>query len=172
MKTCSVLGCTRAIRCKGVCPRHYGKLLKYGDASAGFTHQEPFNKPGDGYLNPLGYVILTKDRKAKGEHVRVAEAALGKPLPPGAEVHHWNEIRSDNRPENLVICPSTEYHKLLHMRAKARDSCGNADWRRCYFCKTYDDPKNLYINGANCHHRVCKSINESSRVRSRSAKPA
>lgn len=38
------------------------------------------------------------------EHILIAEKALGKHLPDKAEVHHVNEIKTDNRNENLVIC--------------------------------------------------------------------
>jgi len=53
------------------------------------------------------------------EHVAVAERALGYHLPPKAQVHHVNEMPSDNRPCNLVICEDIGYHKLLHARMRA-----------------------------------------------------
>jgi hypothetical protein len=48
------------------------------------------------------------------EHVGAAEVALGHPVPKGWEVHHINEIKVDNRPENLVVCQSRRLHVLLH----------------------------------------------------------
>jgi hypothetical protein len=50
------------------------------------------------------------------EHILVVEAALGKYLPTGAVVHHVNGVRTDNRPDNLVICQDNNYHFLLHNR--------------------------------------------------------
>lgn len=52
------------------------------------------------------------------EHVLIAERALGKPLPPRAQVHHVDGDRRNNTPSNLVICQSQSYHSLLHVRMK------------------------------------------------------
>lgn len=64
----------------------------------------------DGYVS-----IRTEPGRHVREHVVVAERALGHRLPLGAEVHHFNENRSDNRNRNLVICQDVAYHRLLHM---------------------------------------------------------
>jgi hypothetical protein len=91
------------------------------------------------------------------EHILVAEVALGKLLPDGAAVHHFNENRGDNNNINLIVCDSKSYHNLLHMRQRAYYECGNVHWRRCPFCKQYDDPLNLYSKGKNCWHRKCNN---------------
>lgn len=92
------------------------------------------------------------------EHVVVAEKALGKPLPPGAEIHHVNENRADNRHRNLVVCESYAYHALLHQRTRAFRECGHAGWLKCRYCKTYDAPENLYVepHRRRGEHRSCK----------------
>jgi len=113
-----------------------------------------------------GYLILTKsDRKRQPilEHILVAEKALGKQLPKGAVVHHANEVKTDNTPSNLVICPNSPYHELLHQRLRAWKACGHASWRKCNYCKEYDEPKNLRISPKNgsAHHPSC--INSYSR---------
>lgn len=36
------------------------------------------------------------------EHVAIAERILGRRLPLGVQVHHVNEVTTDNRHENLV----------------------------------------------------------------------
>lgn len=77
------------------------------------------------------------------EQVLVAEKALGCYLPEGCEVHHVNFVKTDNRNTNLVICDSSSYHQILHTRTRAFIACGNANWRKCSFCKEYDDPKSV-----------------------------
>jgi hypothetical protein len=85
------------------------------------------------------------DSHPVAEHILIAEKALGKKLPPGVEIHHVNELKKDNRPENFVICPDHAYHALLHRRQKAFDASGHYDWVKCCHCKTHDDPKNLTV---------------------------
>lgn len=57
--------------------------------------------------------------------VRIAEAALGHPLPTGAEVHHVDGNRKNNARSNLVICQDREYHLLLHKRQRLLRCGGN-----------------------------------------------
>lgn len=66
---------------------------------------------------PSGYVTVYAPGhpKARGnrvfEHVIVAEAKLGRFLLPDECVHHINEIRDDNRPENLEVLTRAEHVK-------------------------------------------------------------
>jgi hypothetical protein len=134
---CSVDGCGNQQEKRGYCDKHYRRIQRKGTIE---TVRQP---PGGLVRMAGGYVTRRVDGEKKLEHVRIAERALGKPMPVGAEVHHVNEQTSDNRPENLVICPDREYHMLLHARQRAQDACGNANWRHCCYCKQYDDPSNM-----------------------------
>lgn len=87
-----------------------------------------------------GYVVVrTFDHPPNryvGEHVLIAEKALGKHLPQGVVVHHANRIRGDNRNGNLVICQDNAYHQILHARMRIRDAGGNPNTDRfCSVCK-------------------------------------
>jgi HNH endonuclease len=88
-----------------------------------------------------GYVAVPSSGiYPKYEHRLIAERALGKLLPKGAEVHHVNGIKCDNRPENLVVCPDNKYHMLLHQRQIIYEICGNANYKHCKFCKIWHHP--------------------------------
>lgn len=109
-----------------------------------------------------GYEVLRLPVRKKGVirwHIVVAEKALGRQLPKGAVVHHANEIRHDNRPSNLVICPDRAYHHLLHQRLRAKKICGHVNWLRCGHCKKYDRPENMFIypHKHQGYHRTCAS---------------
>jgi hypothetical protein len=84
------------------------------------------------------------------EHILIAEKALGKPLPQKAQIHHYT-------PDQLVICQNQAYHRLLHQRQRAFNSCGHANWRKCPYCKHYDDPEKLNFIGRHAHHLQCKN---------------
>ena len=105
-------------------------------------------------------------------HTLIAEKILGRRLPVGVEVHHVDGNGKNNNHNNLVICPSAAYHKLLHRRTEAFEACGNANWFPCVFCKRYDDPNNLnlYIpkdqTSPRANHAIC-STNYSRKRRER-----
>lgn len=143
MSTCRIPDCDRQSISRQLCTLHYQRLRNSGD-----PEKMRRRANGCGHLHSQGYV---KIREAGGPqrraHIVIAERALGHALPAGAEVHHVNEIKSDNRPENLVICPSRAYHKLLHLRIDALKACGNATWRKCKVCHQHDDPANLTSYG-------------------------
>ena len=46
-------------------------------------------------------------------HRRVAEIVSGKPIPPGYEVHHVNQDKLDNDPDNLQVLTKEE-HQVIH----------------------------------------------------------
>ena len=85
----------------------------------------------------------------------IAENVLGKKLPRGAVVHHVDGNNLNNTNSNLVICQDQRYHVLLHTRQRAVDAGCPPHWRRCHFCKEYDDPELMNKNGRSYRHLAC-----------------
>ena len=49
------------------------------------------------------------------EHIIIAEKKLGRKLNDGECVHHLNEVRNDNREENLIVFKTVADHTAFHM---------------------------------------------------------
>lgn len=105
---CIIEGCSKKVLAKGLCSKHY--IRKYRNGHTNLVRPQS---------NSSGYVSVQVDGFPVHEHVYLAEKALGKRLPHGAQVHHMNENRSDNYTYfNLVVCPNQRYHALLHKRMR------------------------------------------------------
>ena len=65
---------------------------------------------GGTYLDPFGYRHIQTPTGYRLEHRMVMEQMIGRPLLPAEVVHHRNEQRADNRPENLQLFENAGQH--------------------------------------------------------------
>jgi hypothetical protein len=86
----------------------------------------------DRWVDPKGYVFVKCDpdhpnAKSKygwiAEHVLVMSELLGRPLRPGESVHHRNNIKHDNRADNLEL-----WHTHQPKGARVEDTVRWARW--------------------------------------------
>jgi hypothetical protein len=78
--------------------------IKYGIGHHSYKHG----------LNGNGYIRTTINKKRVITHRAIAEQIIGRPLLKKEIVHHVNEIKTDNRPENLWIFPDQIAHGKFH----------------------------------------------------------
>lgn len=102
------------------------------------------------------------------EHIVVAEKALGRFLHERSEVHHFNEDKSNNCNQNLVICEDRSYHFLLHQRARAFKACGIPSALKCWICKQWE--KDPHREDGKFVHKSCNKIYKANRYRASRAR--
>jgi len=96
-----------------------------GKKGAQAKERNPNWKGGINY-STSGYIkILLPDHPkadSKGyvyEHIVVAEKKLGRPLLSGEKVHHLDENKHNNDPNNISVLPSTRHHRYFHRKIKS-----------------------------------------------------
>lgn len=163
---CRLDGCSKLSESRGMCAMHYERWRKYGDPAIIKQRQNH-----TGCSTGTGYWHTQIDGRRIQDHVRIAETVLGRRLPKGAVVHHADQDPMNNAPSNLVICPSTAYHALLHTRLRAMEACGNPSWRKCWICKKHDDPDAMAevkrSNGSYFYHLSCVRRRHAEKVTAR-----
>jgi hypothetical protein len=99
------------------------KEIKWGnDARKGSGNP---NFTGGKYMDDKGYLrVLVPDHPFNNagyvyEHRLVIEAILGRYLQPWETIHHINEIKLDNRKENLFLTTIPE-HSIIHREGKRK----------------------------------------------------
>ncbi len=87
-----------------------GKYLPSGGRTTDKDGYVLIRVHGHPYANSTGYIR---------EHRLVMEEQIGRYLSPDEVVHHLNEVKDDNRPENLQLYRSNADHKREDMRGNS-----------------------------------------------------
>lgn len=99
-----------------------------------------------------------RNRQYVFEHILVVEKALGHVLPPGAVVHHINQVRDDNRLENLQVMKSDQEHREFHHRLNVLKAGGDPETQRiCCGCKVLKGFGEFYPGTGRRFHSICKA---------------
>ena len=165
MSSCAIEGCLDSRKGgRGLCGKHYTKWRKYGDPLFG---KENKHRHGEGCLTSTGYWRMSNNGERKKQHLFIIEKALGKKIPPGSVTHHIDGDKLNNKNNNLILCDSIAYHSFIHLRMRALNHSGHANYRFCLYCKKWDDPKNnmFFAKSRESFHRECRNKYESNRRR-------
>jgi len=114
-----------------------------------------------------GYVHIYTIDGFKPRALLVAEKALGKPIKRPAMIHHVNENKLDDDPQNLVVCQDKAYHNTIHKRTRAYKATGYVYWRKCSICKTWGPPK-MFVSTLTIH---LKCNNDANRIKRKKYAP-
>lgn len=118
----------------------------------------PANKRWTGarWPGPKGYILVTAgtpgQRRPLLEHRVVWEAAYG-PIPQGAQIHHKNHDRADNRLENLELIASKSLHSFIHGGVKILGRWSR-EYDACKGCGTTDRDHAALGYCYSCYNRV------------------
>ena len=95
------------------------RLQKYNVIRPATGHEGRNGKNGTVYIHGYPMLYLPNHKRAKKngyvfEHIVVAEAMLGRSLTDSEVVHHIDEDKTNNNPDNLMIFTNNQEHVRFH----------------------------------------------------------
>lgn len=106
---CTIAGCKRIVRYKTpkpLCQLHWRRW--HNDKS---FNLQVWYKPS---INHNGYIRINIGGKRILEHRYIMEKYIDRPIKKNESVHHLNEIKTDNRIENLKLMTNSKHTKRYH----------------------------------------------------------
>lgn len=162
---CSEPGCERPAFARGVCNAHYQWRKKRGLVDALPRQRRPL---GSGTIR-RGYLLITVNGKQVPEHRVVMERVLGRSLLDSEVVHHINGVRTDNRPENLMVLANHAEHRLAHTTTLRNET--HKECTRCHRVKPRAEfPSRRNHGRRDPHFSRCKTCYRESEDQARRAK--
>lgn len=148
-------------------------VCPYNNATMGHVKGQPFKfiKSHNRRITRRSYIRRRVAGQSIQEHVAVAERALGKALPLGAQVHHVDEDKRNNATGNLVICQDQGFHYLLHVRARVVRVGGDPNTERlCAVCNSLKPFAEFNRGQSQC--RACQAVYFASYVKRKKGRAA
>lgn len=139
-KCCKIEECIRPVLAREMCSAHYSRWARFGDPYKLLKRQN-----GSGSVSKNGYVYLFKPDHPNAykngkipEHVFVLSRHLGRPLSDNEYVRHKNNIRNDNRLENLELVQKRD-------KCSIKNCDGRCQYNNLYCAKHW---RRLNTNGS------------------------
>ena len=100
---------------------------------------------------------VMKRKAARGyKHTAETRANMSKGAK-GKIISEATRLKMSNSSRGKPYTDKMRANHLLNATKRWESESGHPNWRKCSYCKNYDDPKNLYIGKDTCFHKKCRN---------------